>query len=256
MLKPWLIIRYRICTRRAYHQYDNCHCANYYFHLLVTCNLGSRWKSMPPLLTVGPIIQPADFGPSLHQKSASGSSIDASGPAILQNPVTYPLIKSSVWLRLSWWKIVSRKSLSDRFVSERARRYQCTLLLADSTRRWRSGELWAVLKSTIPSHPISLERKLRTFPIVPVCIPRYFFAAMVNIDPSVIQPTALSPALVSEPSGLIKELHDWSRYDCAKLQALAQGINTPFSLWNIPECFWIGPINTPNSFHGVSPKVE
>ena len=49
-------------------------------------------------LIVCPTIQPADFGPSLHQKSASGSSIIAFGPAILQNPVTHPSMKSLVWL--------------------------------------------------------------------------------------------------------------------------------------------------------------
>jgi hypothetical protein len=39
-----------------------------------------------------PTIQPADFGPSLHQKSASGSSIITFGPAILQKPENYYFI--------------------------------------------------------------------------------------------------------------------------------------------------------------------
>lgn len=45
-----------------------------------------------------------------------------------------------------------------------------------------------------------------------------------------MHPTALSPAVVRLPSGLINESHDSSRYVCAELQSVVQGIKTPFSL--------------------------
>ncbi|HET7392033.1 MAG TPA: hypothetical protein VFJ51_14540 [Nitrososphaeraceae archaeon] len=35
----------------------------------------------------------------------------------------------------------------------------------------------------------------------------------VNISPFVIHPTARSPSLLNEPSGLIRESHDSSKYD-------------------------------------------
>jgi hypothetical protein len=44
--------------------------------------------------------------------------------------------------------------------------------------------------------------------------------------PFVIHPTAVSPALVNVPSGVIKEPHDSSKYDCEALQSVFQGIKT------------------------------
>ena len=48
------------------------------------------------LVIVCPTIQPADDGPLLQSKSASGSSISVLGPLTLQNPVTYPSIRLDV----------------------------------------------------------------------------------------------------------------------------------------------------------------